>query len=252
MAKRSDAGNGIQVISRSGRILRALAGERSGLSLSDVAERLGLPRSTVHRIMTALEAEGLTAAASPNGRYRLGPEILRLAAGQHAELRHLLRPLLEQLSAQVNETVDLAVLIRDHVSFIDQVAAPQRLRAVSAIGASFPAHCTANGKALLAELSHEALVRLLPDELPRLTETTIVDRDALLDELATVREAGLAFDREEHHEGISAVGAVVRDGSGAVAAVSIPVPTQRFRGTEQDLALALRSSCSRMSALLTG
>ena len=134
-----------------------MGSERQGLSLSQLAQRVELPRSTVHRIITALETEGLAATASPHGRYKLGPELVRLAAGQHGELRTEVRPLLRKLSAEVNETVDLSVLIDDHVSFIDQVAAPHRLRAVSAVGGSFPAHCTANGKALLATFRDDAL-----------------------------------------------------------------------------------------------
>lgn len=235
------------MISRAGQVLRALAGEPQGLSLSEVAKRVELPRSTVHRIVTALETEGLAASASPNGRYRLGSEITRLANGQHIDLKEKVRPHLERLSAEVNETVDLAVMTRDRVSFVDQIASPQRLRAVSAIGAAFPAYCTANGKALLAELPDQRVIKLLPSRLPPMTPNTITARAELLEELAEIRASGIAFDREEHHEGISAVGAVVRDPAGAMAAVSIPVPTQRFPGSEERLAAALRRSVEEMT-----
>jgi DNA-binding IclR family transcriptional regulator len=244
------AGNGIQVISRAGQILRALASEREGLSLSEIAARVELPRSTVHRIVTALETEGLSAAASANGRYRLGPEFIRLAGGHHAELRVEARPLLEGLSKQVNETVDLSILIGSRVSFIDQVAARHRLRAVSAIGNSFPAHCTANGKALLAAHTDEQLTKLLPTRLESLTPNTIGTRSALLEELARTRSDGVALDREEHTLGISAIGAAVHDRFGAVAAISIPVPTQRFAGNEEPLERALRSTCGEVNQLL--
>lgn len=241
------AGGGIQVITRAGQILRALAGERYGLSLSEVAQRVGLPRSTVHRIVTSLESEGLVAAASPQGRYRLGPELIRLANRQHGELRMEVRPMLDQLAVRVNETVDLAVLLRDQVSFVDQITAPHRLGAVSAVGASFPAHSTANGKALLSTLSDATIAKLVPRRLEALTPRTITDRGALLDELARAREQGYALDREEHTTGISAIGATVRDAFGTVAAVSIPVPTQRFEGREEDLVDALLSTCARIS-----
>jgi DNA-binding IclR family transcriptional regulator len=229
----------IQVIARAGHILRALAEESRGLSLSDLAARVELPRSTVHRIITALESEGLVAAASPNGRYQLGPELFRLAAGAHSELGIDFRPVLRTLSAETNETVDLSVLIGDRVSFIDQVAAPQRLRAVSAIGASFPAHCTANGKALLACYSDAFLRRLLPAQLPAVTPNTITDREQLLEQIATIRSRGVAVDREEHTVGICAVGAALQDAHGPVAALSVPVPTQRFTGNEATLIEAL-------------
>ncbi|MGE5617303.1 MAG: IclR family transcriptional regulator [Candidatus Woesearchaeota archaeon] len=247
---RANHGGGIQVIARAGQILRTLATTRDGLSLSEVAQRVELPKSTVHRIIGALETEGLVAAAPPNGRYKLGPEVLRLASGQGAELRAELRPLLRRLSAEVNETVDLSVLIHERVSFIDQVAAPHRLRAVSAVGASFPAHCTANGKALLAAHRDETLRKLLPAKLEAATPNTITDREVLIEQLAIVRRIGYAEDREELTLGISAVGAVISDGLGPVAAVSVPVPTQRFTGNESSLAGSLVSAAAEMSEIL--
>lgn len=247
---RANGAGGIQVIARAGQILRTLGTERQGLSLSELAQRVELPRSTVHRIITALESEGLAAAASPNGRYKLGPELVRLAAGQHGELRTEVRPLLRKLSGEVNETVDLSVLADDHVSFIDQVAAPHRLRAVSAVGASFPAHCTANGKALLATLRDDVLRKLLLETLDAATSNTITDRERLIEQLGTARRDGYAVDREEHTLGICAIGAVVNDVSGPVAAVSVPVPTQRFTGNEKSLAQALLNAVAEMSATL--
>jgi DNA-binding IclR family transcriptional regulator len=247
---RTSGTGGIQVIARAGQILRTLGTERQGLSLSELAQRVELPRSTVHRIITALEGEGLAAAASRNGRYKLGPEVVRLAAGQQGELRTELRPLLRSLSAEVNETVDLSVLIHDHVSFIDQVAAPHRLRAVSAVGASFPAHCTANGKALLATLGDDVLRELLPDKLQAFTPNTITNREVLIKQLIKVRRSRYAVDREEHTLGICAIGSVVHDMFGPAAAVSVPVPTQRFTGNEKALGSALLTAVDEMSGIL--
>lgn len=247
----ADARAGIQVIHRAAEVLRALDGEHQGLTPSELAARLGLARSTVHRIVSALDDEGLVASVRP-GRYRVGPELIRLGSSQRGEVRTLVRPFLERLSAEVNETVDLAVLIQDHVSFIDQVAAPHRLRAVSVVGATFPAHCTANGKALLAALSDDHLRTLLPARLAQLTPNTKNSRAQLMEELRQVRESGVAFDDEEHTLGISAVGAVVRDEFAAVAAITIPLPTQRYKGNEETLVSALRATCDRVTESLGG
>jgi DNA-binding IclR family transcriptional regulator len=254
MAKSANSGDGrggIQVISRVAEILRALNGEHLGLTPSELSTRVGLARSTVHRIVTALETEGLLASVKP-GRYRLGPELIRLAASERGELRLIVRPFLEQLSAEVNETVDLAVLIQDHVSFIDQVAAPHRLRAVSTVGATFPAHCTANGKALLAELSDDHLTALLPARLQQLTPNTKGTRAELMADLREIRQSGVAFDNQEHTLGISAVGATISDQFGAVAAVTIPLPSQRYEGNEDALVGALRAACDRINETLGG
>jgi DNA-binding IclR family transcriptional regulator len=227
---------GIQVISRAAQILRALDGAPDGLSLSQLAERVDLPRSTVHRLTTALAAEGLVAAASPEGRVRLGPELSRLAIGARRDIRRELRPFMEQLFERLNETVDCAILDGDHLVFVDQIAAPHRLRAVSAVGAVFPLHCTANGKAILAALPPAVANEVLPARLERFTEATITNRRDLARELESIRETGVAFDREEHTDGICAGGVAVRDAFGQLAALSVPMPAQRFRGRETEIA----------------
>src|SRR3954454_12791158 len=238
----STAKGGVQVIARAAQIMRALDGEPHGLSLSQLSERLGLPRSTVHRVVSALSAEGLLASASTNGRVRLGPEIARVALASRRELRLELRPHLQRLFDRLNETVDCAVLDGDHLRFIDQIAAPHRLRAVSAVGATFPLHCTANGKALLAELSPDEVARVLPTRLRRCTESTITVRAELTAQLDEIRETKVAFDREEHTAGISAAGIAIRDPFGALAAISVPMPTQRFEGREAEIAEALTTA----------
>ena len=243
--------NGVQVISRAAQILRALEASPEGLSLAQIAARVGLARSTVHRIVQALATERLLVYGSPSGGVRLGPGLASLAAAARRELRHELRPFLVRLSEQLDETVDLAVLEGDRVLFVDQAAVPRRLAAVSFVGASFPAHCTANGKVLLATLTDERLEQLLPLRLERHTENTVTDRAALLRELRGVREQGFAFDREEHTLGICAVGAVVRDAVGALAAVTTPLPAARFYGREDALARAVTDACAAMSRALT-
>jgi DNA-binding IclR family transcriptional regulator len=227
----------VQVVQRVAAILFALRSEPEGLSLSEIANRVGLARSTVHRLVTALEHERLVTSASPSGGFRLGPALASLvvAASQHFTLA--MHPHLASLSRELNETVDLAVREHDRVLFVDQVAAStQRLRAVSAVGAIFPAHCTANGKALLARLTDDELERLLPARLERLTPQTITLRSKLLEELETVRSEGVAYDREEHTKGICAVGVAVVPADAPITAISVPLPSQRFYGNERALA----------------
>lgn len=245
-------GSGIQVISRAADVLRALHGEPNGLSLSQLAERTGLPRSTVHRLLAALEAESFVAPSGPSGRMALGPELLRLADQGPPDVQARLRPTMDTLFDDLQETVDLAVLDGDHLRFVDQIPAPHRLRAVSSVGATFPLHCTANGKAVLALFDDEEVKRLLPARLPRLTANTITSRRALLDELAAVRASGLAIDREEHTLGISAIGFAVGDPSGPHAAITVPMPTQRFAGREELLRSTLAAAREQAEQALRG
>lgn len=223
---------GVQVIARAAELLRALQNEPDGLSLRQLAERLSLPRSTVHRIASALLAEDLVAPATSRGRLRLGPGLHQLAASSLKDLGQTLRPYLRKLSRRLDETVDLAILDHDQVFFIDQIQVARRLQAVSAVGTYFPMHCTANGKALLAALSREEVERILPERLRAHTAHTIVSRAKLLQELAVIRQTHVAFDREEHTLGICGVGCAVRDAAGRLAAITVPMPAQRFYGEE--------------------
>jgi len=229
------ADGGVQVLGRAAAVLRALHGHPEGLSLSEIAHEVQLPRSTVHRLTSALTHEGLLEAASPGGRLRIGPEVERLARGSRPELREQLRPFLELLAASLGETVDCAVLEGGQMRFIDQIPGPHRLRAVSAVGSSFPLHCTANGKAALALLGPERALELLPARLQRFTAATITRRADLLAELELIARSRVAFDREEHSPGICAAGIAVTDLAGRIAALSVPIPSQRFAGREPEL-----------------
>jgi DNA-binding IclR family transcriptional regulator len=245
-----DAGGaGIQVIARAADILRALRPAPGGLSQAEVAEQVGLARSTIHRLLNALEDEGLVESGGTRGRYRLGPEIGRLADIARRGVISGIHPLLEELSHEVNETADLSVLDRDRATFVDQVVTPHRLLAVSSVGESFPLHCTANGKAFLAGLPPQDLARILAGPLAALTPRTITDPAALARELERVREEGIAYDREEHAEGICAVGTELR---GLAVAVSVPMPAQRFYGREAELRDALLGWAARAEQVMGG
>lgn len=234
------ARQGIQVIARAAAVLRALEDEPEGLSLGQIAERVGLARSTVQRIVGALAAEQLLIAASPTAGVKLGPALIRLASSANVDVEQLLRPTMVALAQNLKETVDLSVLKGQSLVFIDQVPGAHRLRAVSAVGESFPLHCTANGKALLALLPGDEWRRHVGRSLAPLTRNTITSVDALERELQKVRERQLAFDREEHTEGISAVGCAFFDPYGRALAISIPVPTARFARLEKRLVAELK------------
>ena len=222
----------VQVIARAATILRALEEENAGLSLGQIAQRVNLARSTVQRIVAALETEKLVIAATPNGRVRLGPAILRLAASVRSDFVTLARPLLERLSEELHETVDLSTIKKDHLVFIDQVIGSQRLRAVLAVGDTFPLYCTANGKAYLAQLSDDAIEALVGRTYEARTPKTLTRLDTLLNDLKSVRRSGVAYDREEHTIGICAVGVALHDPLGNAVAISVPVPSQRFQNRQ--------------------
>ena len=238
----------VQVIARAATILRALEDENIGLSLGQIAQRVQLARSTVQRIVAALETEKLVIAATPNGRVRLGPTITRLAASVRSDFIALARPYLERLSEELHETVDLSTVKKDHLVFIDQVIGPQRLRTVSAVGETFPLYCTANGKAYLAQLSDAGVEALIGRSYEPRTAKTLTRIDALLADLKAARRRGAAFDREEHTLGICAVGVAMQDPLGNAVAISVPVPTQRFLDRQALIAERLLATKHAMEA----
>jgi DNA-binding IclR family transcriptional regulator len=238
----------VQVIARAASILRALEDENAGLSLGQIAQRVNLARSTVQRIVAALESEKLVIAATPNGRVRLGPTILRLAASVRSDFVALARPYLEALSQDLQETVDLATVKKDHLVFIDQVIGSHRLRTVSAVGEVFPLYCTANGKAYLAQLTDAAVEALVGKTYPARTPRTITTLASLLADLKMARATGVAYDREEHATGICAAGVALYDPLGNAVAISVPVPAQRFAGRENELAARLLATKQALEA----
>jgi DNA-binding IclR family transcriptional regulator len=202
----------------------------------------------VQRIVASLAAEKLVIAASPNGRVRLGPTLLRLAASVRSDVVGMARPFITKLSNELRETVDLASVRRDHLVFIDQVIGSHRLRTVSAVGETFPLHCTANGKAYLSQFDETAIERLIGRAYEPRTPRTLTKIGALLADLKMVRKTGVAYDREEHTLGICAVGVALQDPLGNAVAISVPVPTQRFQQQHSVIAERLLATKRAMEA----
>ena len=220
--------NQVQVVARAAAIMRAVEGEAAGLSVGQIALKVGLPRSTVQRVVGALATEGLLISGGRAERVRLGPLVFRLASSVANDAVTLARPVLVQLSGQLRETVDLAILRDQRMIFVDQVVGPERLRTVSTVGDSFPLYCSANGKAVLAQMEDEEIRVRCTGKLERLTGNTISNIPALLKNIGEVRREGVAWDLEEHALGVSAGGVCLRDLQGHLIALSVPAPTARF------------------------
>ena len=241
------ARNGIQVIARAAAILRTLKETQTGMSLAQIATRLDLPRSTVQRIVTALQDERLVIASASGGGLRLGPELHALAGAARYDIVERCRPFLSDLAQTTGETVDLSVLRGPRIIFLDQVQGNHRLRTISCVGEVFPLTSTANGRACLSLLPDADVARLAHAEWAQLGVKA--DLAGLLSLLADVRETGLAYDLDDHTPGISAIGFAFRDPAGDLHSISVPVPSTRFkerRGTVVAALSALRPEMFRM------
>lgn len=221
-------------------MLRTLENEPDGLSLGQIAKATGLSRSTVQRIVDALAEEHLVIGATPTSRVKLGPAILRMASNSSFNFVEFIRPYITQLARETGETVDVSEMQKKRTVFVDQVVGSARLNIVSPVGEAFPLHCLASGKAMLATLSDEEVLKRLGSGLmERHTDATILNVKNLLKELAKVRKTGVAHDFEEHLEGVSAVGAAIQEPGGTLYAISIPVPTVRYKRSKRELEKAL-------------
>lgn len=231
------------------RLVHLLARRRE-VGVAEAGRLLGVARSTAHRLLTTLVAHGFAEQDPHKRHYRAGPALAQagLATIRRYDVRAHARPFLEAVSERTGETSHLLVLAGADTLFLDSVEGGQSVRTTGRVGASFPAHSTSGGKALLAELGPAALRALLPsEELPGLTERTIVTRSALERELERIRDRGYAVNAGESDPVIASVGAPVRDGAG-VARFAISVSTPAFRADDvalAELAEAVVEVCGR-------
>jgi DNA-binding IclR family transcriptional regulator len=163
-----------------------------------------------------------------------------MASNSSFNFVEFIRPYITQLAKSTGETVDVSEMQRKRTVFVDQVAGSARLNIVSPIGEAFPLHCLASGKAMLATFSNEDVVKLLETrQLEKHTANTIITTESLLKELNKIRKNGVAFDQEEHLEGVSAVGVSLQEPGGKLYAITIPAPAVRFRRSKKNLQEAL-------------
>ena len=224
-------GSGVQSVERAIAILKSFSLEEPERGVGELSRELGWHKSTVSRLMTTLERGGLLARDPATRRYRLGVDLIGLAAQvvSYLDVREVARPVLRQLAEVCQETANLAVLDAGQVIDLDQFV--PRMHQVTIIGWGrwrMPLHCTAAGKVLLAHLPQDELERTLPAQLERFTPHTITDIDDLLQELERVRYQGYAFAREELEEGLNAIAAPIYDHTGQVpSSVNVAGPVYR-------------------------
>lgn len=223
---------GIQSLERAAAILEAVAARSDGIGLAELSVKVGLHTSTAFHLIKTLVGLGFLIQSADNRRYRIGSRLFALAAGalDDTTLLHLATPLLERLSTETGEAAHLAVRSRQDIIVIARTAATGLLQLSDRAGTVRPAHATAIGKMLLAEMPQNERDRLLASlPLPAFTPDTIVDRAALVAELADVQSQGLAHDRGELDPDVHCIAMAVRDFAGrCVAAVGISGPVWRM------------------------
>jgi IclR family acetate operon transcriptional repressor len=219
----------VQSVERAFAVLGALTD--GPLGVTDIAERVSLPKSTVARLLGTLQDEGAVEQRTGDSRYRMGERIASLAATvtPGGSIVSIARPDLEELAVLAGEASGLAIPDGFRVHYIDQVDTPNAVQARDWTGTRVPMHAVPSGQVLLAHLPAADLDRFLALPLERFTPRTLTDPPALRARLETVRAEGLAWVHEEFDLGIDSVAAPVLDRAGsAVAAVHVHGPSYRF------------------------
>lgn len=213
------------------RLTKAFSEHEYEMGISALAQRLGLAKSTVHRLATTLVEYDILEQNRETGKYRLGLALFELGTLVRRKMDAVSesRDQMHALVEMTGETVQLAVLDHLSVLYIRIRESRQAVRMSSSVGARAPAHCTSVGKVLLAHQPLEIVKQVIDNGLKRYTRNTITAPEALLEELASIRSKGYAIDDEEIEVGLRCVAAPIRDHSGQVtAAISVAAPVQRM------------------------
>jgi DNA-binding IclR family transcriptional regulator len=241
----------IQSIDRATAILKALASGPRRLGVSELAERLGLARPTVHGLLQTLQSHGFVEQDRSSDKYQLGPGLLQLGYSylDLNELRARSIPYADRLATRASAAVRVGVMHGSSVVVVHHVFRPDTTFGVLEVGLQLPLHASALGKAILAFAPNQVIDDLLSEPLPRLTKQTLFEA-ALRGELATIRDQGVATERDEAVLGESSAAAPIFDhGGSAVGAIGVVDATERIfpRGLAKGLSAAVSEAARAVS-----
>lgn len=235
-------------------VLKAFDDAHREWGVTELAQRLGLSKSTAHRLLAALVDAGMVAQDPASELYRLGPEAVALGARalRASDLRLAGRRALEELSRTTGETASLEVLLDDEILILDEVPGSHLVGSVVEVGTRWPAHATSTGKLLLAHRELPPAAASGDGALTAYTSRTVTRRQDLAHEMEDILRQGYATANEELEPGYSAVAAPLRDHLGrVVAALSIGGPTSRLGARRlAELGAMLRRAADRVSTEL--
>lgn len=200
------------IVKKAFQILRLISNTDRGLKISELSRNLGISKSTVHGITTALEELGAIIRDPLTKRFTLGFTLFELGRSAYSkiDIKDLARPFMEDLMEKTQESVFLGVRNGEHVTVLDIVESMQDLKITSPIGTTIPLMAGATGKIFLSLMKEKQVAEIIKSTgLHKYTENTITDPDLYMKEIMSVKEKGYAIDNEEYISGVSAVAAPV-------------------------------------------
>ncbi len=239
----------VPAVERALTIFEIMGAARKGLTLSEIARSLELPKSSVHYVLSTLERRGYLYRRGERGRYMFTSKLFSLASSAQSGLGlgEESRPFLRQLMESTGLTVHMALLEQNELVLIEK-AEPTPFRLPSWVGKRMAIHCTGLGKALLAHLPEERINQIIRQGLMQYNDNTIVSSRKLLQELARIRQLGYSLDDEEETVGLRCVGAAVLGSGQAIAAISIAGGTHEITSDNlESLAAKLKGTAEKLS-----
>lgn len=226
------AGSARSAVERAVAVLECFSRKEPVLGVQEIGQKLGLQKSTVHRLLTVMAGQGFIARDLGSQRYRLGHKLIHLGhlSARQYQLRDVALPVMRRVWEKSGETVTLSIRIGDQRMYLDQIESLEEVRVTVDIGKSLPIYCGAGGKIFLAFMDPVEVDRILGSvPLQPLTPATVVDPARLRDDLALVRVQGYAMSLGERVAGVHAIAAPLRSSSGqVVAAIGISGPASRL------------------------
>jgi DNA-binding IclR family transcriptional regulator len=240
----------VQSVDRAVSVMELLA-RRGSVGVTEVANEIGIHKSTAHRLLTTLRARGLVEQDATTEQYRLGFALVLLASTVTADLDVLrcARPVCERLSEQTHETVTVAVLEDDDAVVIHQTVSKSSALSVDWTGRHTPIHATAAGQIFLSHMPEDQRRRILRGPLERFTENTLFAPATLEERARETRDRGYGSTVEELEIGLNAVGVPVHSSDGAVVAtVSVSGPAFRLPAEDiPEVAKVVKDAASEIS-----
>ena len=244
----------IRSVHRAVELLRALGKHSGGATVSELALRLGMPKSSVYRLLVTLRRSDWVAFDPESERYSLGIGLLEVSAGvlDRLDLREIARPHLLAILRECDESVHLGLLNDTNVIYALKFESSQSIRMVSEVGRLAPLYCTGLGKAMLAWMNPGERDSLLERiELRRFTDTTFTDPDDLRANLAEARDRGYTIDFGEHEDFVRCVAGPLIGPEGLVGAISVAAPAFRMTDVRvAELGRLVSKHCEEISTKL--
>jgi DNA-binding IclR family transcriptional regulator len=221
----------VRAVERALDVLLCFTNQTPELTMTQIADQVGIHKSTAHRLLATLENKRFIQRDQNTGIYRLGIRLLQMAylTLEQNDLRRLAVPFMHRLCDLYEENIDLTLLDDTDVIFVNIFEGPQRVKLAAAIGQRLPAFATASGKAILGFMPEKLVRQILDRGMPQLTPYTLNSPDALFENLKSIRELGFAISEQELEEQINAVAAPIFDQENhPIASIAVAGPAYRL------------------------